>query len=182
MNLFKDVVIPLIRQAITADEGEQPNKQLEILLVEDCQTDVDLIRDTFSEHKLHVALTFQEALTLIRELRKIDAAFIDLNIPGGHGMDLVNRVRTKHIHARIAATSGDASILRPEDQGWIIMKNARMAQDFKDFLTKKNGQKNGKINYQRLFFVMLFLFIIWWLIIEFRLLNNLVNQLKRLGI
>lgn len=179
MNLFKDVLISFIRQAITTDDSEPtPDRPLEILLVEDCVGDVDLVRDAFNEHKLHVAGTFQEGVALIRELKTIDYAFVDLNIPGGHGMDLVNRISVKHPRARIASTSGDASLLRPGDEGWVIMKHPKMAKSFKEFLAKKNGNGDGKVNYNRLFFLFLFLFIMEWIALEYKLIETIANYIK----
>lgn len=179
MNLFQNVIIPLFRQIISVDDSDAiVDRPLEILLVEDCLTDVDLVRDTFSEHRIHVATTFKEATTLIRELKIIDAAFVDLNIPGGHGMDLVNRITAKHPKCKIAATSGNASLLRPGDEGWIIMKHPRMAKSFKEFLSKRNG--NGKVNYNRLFFIFLFFFIIIWIIGENKVVEDVVQLIKKL--
>lgn len=182
MKLLDDVVIPLIRGLITSEGNRAPETPLDILLVEDCKNDVELVESAFSDHRLHIASSYKEAITLLRELPRLDAAFVDLNIPGGHGMDLVNRIMVRHPNARVVATPADASLLRPGDEVCVIMKHPRMAKSLKDFLKRSNGNgENGKVNYVRLFWLSLVMFIFAWLAGEFKWFEAIAQKLKDLS-
>src|SRR5687767_11468939 len=112
MDVIEGFVIPVTKYLLG---GGEKSGSKDVLIVEDNTDDLEMISAGFVGHTLHVAKTFQEAKLLLREIRNIDGAFIDLNIPGGRtgeeiapGMVIYNKVKVMFPEARVALVCGDA--------------------------------------------------------------------------
>lgn len=185
MKPLENLIIAAIKLVIDSEEPPPPASRVkEILVVEDTSQDFELAKSAFKGHKVHLAKDFQGAMVMLDEIKHLDAAFIDLNIPGGHGMDLVNKVMMEFPTAAVAAVPGDASVMRPGDEAWVIMKHPRMAKSFADFLKRTpNGNGSGRketVNYTRVAILITLVAFFFWVSGElkwFEIGSNLLKQL-----
>jgi len=63
---------------------------------------------------VHRARTGTEALALVSHVERLDAAIVDLVLPGAGGLDVVRRIRARSPACRIVAVTGlsDATVER----------------------------------------------------------------------
>ncbi|MBV8219199.1 MAG: response regulator [Solirubrobacterales bacterium] len=96
-----------------ADEAE---RQITILVVDDdlpfCRAVAELLADR-GFYVLGCAGTAQEALAECRRLGP-DAVLLDVNLPDGHGVTLVEALRAVSAPPRILLTSSDPAAVSPE--------------------------------------------------------------------
>lgn len=95
------------------------NSNVEILLVDDVPTTRELLRGLVlsvlspPRHNVNTniyqAASATEASILINK-KNIDLAFLDIDLPDGSGLDLIDVVKSNHPKSTIVMVSGDSSM------------------------------------------------------------------------
>lgn len=152
MNAFKDLLWPALNFLVSPTDDSGP---LDILFVEDCEEDRDMILPGLKGHRVHVCKTFREAFLTLDNLDRLDAAFVDLNLKSGHGMEVVNRVAVQFPYAKVAVVCGSAEPMRPGDKAMVLIKSGRIAKDVKEYLANGNGNGHSKVNLGRLYLLLI---------------------------
>ena len=82
-----------------------------LLMTDDDPSLLSLLRKVFSQedYHLHTALNSRDALDLLREI-KIDAALIDLNMPGMDGLALLKEIRENYPSVMVIMLTGEGGI------------------------------------------------------------------------
>src|SRR5690606_41899100 len=104
----------LIRSSLTGS-----TKKLSILLVEDSDVDAFLFKSCFDRSELagstlRVTRTLSEAVDVLGQSQKIDALFLDLNLPDSEGIDTLKQL-LPHAGSRpviIISAEGDQTVVR----------------------------------------------------------------------
>ena len=104
----------LIRSSLTGS-----TKKLSILLVEDSDVDAFLFKSCFDRSELagstlRVTRTLSEAVDVLGQSQKIDALFLDLNLPDSEGIDTLKQL-LPHTGSRpviIISAEGDQTVVR----------------------------------------------------------------------
>ncbi|MFD2600320.1 response regulator [Sphingobacterium corticis] len=144
---------------LNIDQGVQ-----KVLLVEDQEVMSDLIKNTFAEKNINLlqAFTKKTALEKLRTEENIDCVILDVSLPDGNGLDLLEEIKTdenlKHIPVCIN-TAEDLS----EEQAYRIRKytkalirkdgtsNSRLIDEVGLFLNKLNDSEYQPIHHSRSF-------------------------------
>jgi CheY-like chemotaxis protein len=178
MNALKDLLWPALNFLLSP--SLETGKELEILFVEDCEEDRNLILPGLKGHHVHVCNTFREAVVTLDTLERIDAAFVDLNLKSGHGMEIVNRVAVQFPDAKVAVVCGSAEPMRPGDKAMVLIKSGRIAKDVKDYLANGNGH-GSQINRSRLFILIALLLVFAWLMGEFHWIEAIAAKIRQIA-
>lgn len=180
MNGFKEYVLPVLR-FLLGSGTEEPPRQLHILIVEDNARDSDLMLHGLKKHRVSLAESFDEAEARLDEMESLDAAYVDLNIPGGHGVDICNRISVSFPTARVAIVCGaskDLDALKPGDCVMVMIKSARMAQDIKRHAEAVNGNGNNASR-PDLVLVIVTCVVMTWMICCYRM--EIIKWLKEIN-
>ncbi|MDA0839079.1 MAG: response regulator [Planctomycetota bacterium] len=105
-----------------------PIKTIEILLVEDSKSDVELIRSILGAcrdvlYSIQVASRLQAALEVVATLR-IKAVLLDLNLPDSRGLETLLSLRARAPEVAIVILTGQ------DDQGLAVKALENGAQDY----------------------------------------------------
>jgi len=97
-----------------------------ILLVEDQELQSDYIKDSFSGHNINVIQTFSltSAWTKLNEEKNIDCIILDLSLPDGNGLDLIEKIKEHDTLSQIPIIINTAYEL-PKQQYDKILSDAR---------------------------------------------------------
>lgn len=97
-----------------------------ILLVEDQELQSEFIKNSFSGHNINVIQTFSlsSAWTKLNEEKNIDCIILDLSLPDGNGLDLIERIKDNETLSQIPIIINTAYQL-PKEQYDKILSDAR---------------------------------------------------------
>jgi len=97
-----------------------------ILLVEDQELQSDYIKNSFAGHKINVIQTFSlnSAWAKLNEEKNIDCIILDLSLPDGNGLDLIEKIKEDSSLSQIPIIINTAYEL-PREQYDKILKDAR---------------------------------------------------------
>jgi len=97
-----------------------------ILLVEDQELQSDYIKNSFAGHNINVIQTFSlhSAWTKLNEEQNIDCIILDLSLPDGNGLDLIEKIKEDNLLSQIPIIINTAYEL-PKEQYDRILKDAR---------------------------------------------------------
>jgi signal transduction histidine kinase/CheY-like chemotaxis protein len=97
-----------------------------ILLVEDQELQSDYIKNSFAGHNINVIQTFSlnSAWAKLNEEKNIDCIILDLSLPDGNGLDLIEKIKEDNVLSQIPIIINTAYEL-PKEQYDKILKNAR---------------------------------------------------------
>lgn len=102
------------------------NSVKKILLVEDQELQSDFIKNSFSGHNINVIQTFSlsTAWAKLNEEKNIDCIILDLSLPDGNGLDLIERIKDNDKLSHIPIIINTAYEL-PKEQYDKILSDAR---------------------------------------------------------
>lgn len=97
-----------------------------ILLVEDQELQSDFIKNSFSGHNINVIQTFSlsSAWAKLKEEKNIDCIILDLSLPDGNGLDLIEKIKDNEALSQIPIIINTAYEL-PKEQYDKILSDAR---------------------------------------------------------
>src|SRR5690606_22644201 len=97
-----------------------------ILLVEDQELQSDYIKNSFAGHNINVIQTFSlnSAWAKLNEEKNIDCIILDLSLPDGNGLDLIEKIKEDSSLSQIPIIINTAYEL-PREQYDKILKDAR---------------------------------------------------------
>ena len=75
---------------------------IKILVVEDSQVDMTMIRGILSDYELLSAYDGLEAMELVKTQKDIDMMILDLNMPQMNGFEVLDKLRTEYAYRKIA--------------------------------------------------------------------------------
>jgi CheY-like chemotaxis protein len=81
---------------------------LRVLIVEDNTAVCLLLKEMLSDHEVVVAVTKEEALAWIEELRLPDLVLCDYDLPDGTGVEVLKKIRAVSPQSRLILMSGMA--------------------------------------------------------------------------
>lgn len=172
MNAFKDLLWPALNFLVSSED----TGPLDILFVEDCEEDRELILPGLKGHRVHVCKTYRDAFLTLDNLERLDAAFVDLNLKSGHGMEIVNRIAVQFPQAKVAVVCGSAEPMRPGDKAMVLIKSGRIAKDVKDYLANGNGHPQA--NLKRVFLLVSVSLVLSWLAGRFRWFEQIAKTIQ----
>lgn len=86
--------------------------KLEILIVDDSEMIVerliDLVHELIDVESVKQAGTFSEAYVLIEEVHP-DIVFLDINLPDGNGVDLLNKIKKSYPEVKVIMFTNQAN-------------------------------------------------------------------------
>ncbi|WP_165894385.1 response regulator [Sphingobacterium alimentarium] len=102
------------------------NSVKKILLVEDQELQSEFIKNSFSGHNINVIQTFSlsSAWAKLNEEKNIDCIILDLSLPDGNGLDLIERIKDNEALSQIPIIINTAYEL-PKEQYDKILSDAR---------------------------------------------------------
>ena len=102
------------------------NSVKKVLLVEDQELQSDYIKNSFSGHNINVIQTFSlnSAWAKLNTEQNIDCIILDLSLPDGNGLDLIEKIKTNEALAQIPIIINTAYEL-PKEQYDKILTDAR---------------------------------------------------------
>ena len=129
-----------------------------ILLVEDQEIQSDFIKNTFSGHNINVIQTFSltSAWSKLNSEKNIDCIILDLSLPDGNGLDLIDKIKGNEELSQIPIIINTAYEL-PKEQYDKILTDARatilksdkssdrLLDEVNLFLNKLNSNNQDKI-------------------------------------
>ncbi len=107
---------------------------IKILYLEDNKFDIELtqieIKKTFTDCKIDIANTINDAIQLLKTNPDYDVAILDLNLPDGNGIDCLSYVRQNNLQIAVIILTGSGN----EESAIAALKAGA-----DDYLTKKEG-------------------------------------------
>jgi DNA-binding NtrC family response regulator len=136
---------------------------LNLLIVEDCESDIKLFEHFFEHHKFYNTLTFAKSLAEARQKLvedSFDMVMLDIGLPDGNGLTLIPEITTMDPSIMVVCTSSDSEIstvLEAEKLGvtafirkplnWEILQSLvqRVGSLYFGLVTDKNPKTNMKL-------------------------------------
>lgn len=134
------------------------NSIKKILLVEDQEMQSDFIKNSFSEQGIHViqAFTLEAGLKKIEDEPNIDCIILDLHLPDGSGVELIERIKGEPHLKEIPIIINTAAEISDEDHDKILSyakatilksdkSNDRLIDEVNLFLNKINDESYSPV-------------------------------------